>query len=564
MPSNTIPREDFLNRESEFNYLRELPKLKLSALGGNLFLEGTGGIGKTELLKQLYQSFFHENDIIPFYYSFRTANLKGPYFAKDYFTRFVKQYLSFVRKTLPATTSLAEPLQHLLPAISSLGLHWLSACIENFQEHVSRNDIYWQMVAAISAPVVVAQNSGKSVVVLLDDFDAAAYLHEFTRGDTQDLASLFGESMGNVHCPHVIAGSAGVLESFFTDHALIGMTERMRLGPLPADLAVNLFRSHLAKLKINCPPAEQLKFLNILQGNPLYIRNLAKTVWKMGKKDFEESDLRECYSFEVANGETAFYWSSLLNRFAKNNSAQRRTILNILMHFFEKGSIDDYNRLSKTLGLCEAETVNALHAIHASGLIREEDAVIQDFIRCQYMIEIEGRDTDYARGKITARHAPASNEPCFEMTIPMSENAELVVAKAVEQIGKNLYLNADFLNLLQLALIEVCINAIEHSGSYEKKVFLKFIPRPDRLKIIIENDGKPFSLASLSEIPVEEKLRTGVKRGWGLKLVHKIMDNVQVERINNRTRVTLTKEIDAGIAEPEIWTESETIDEVIK
>ena len=103
--------------------------------------------------------------------------------------------------------------------------------------------------------------------------------------------------------------------------------------------------------------------------------------------------------------------------------------------------------------------------------------------------------------------------------------------------------NDEFLNYLQLALIEVCINAIEHSGSYEKKVFLKFIVRPEKLEIIVESSGRAFSLDSRREIPVEEKLRMGMKRGWGFKLVYSIMDNVKVERVNDRTRVILTKNI---------------------
>jgi anti-sigma regulatory factor (Ser/Thr protein kinase) len=40
---------------------------------------------------------------------------------------------------------------------------------------------------------------------------------------------------------------------------------------------------------------------------------------------------------------------------------------------------------------------------------------------------------------------------------------------------------------------------------------------------------------------VEEKLQAGMRRGWGFKLVQQIMDSVKVERINDRTRVILTK-----------------------
>ena len=545
MPFNAIPAENFLNREPELNYLKGLSNLKANALGGDVFLDGARGMGKTELLKQIYRILFWENNVVPFYYSFKTANLKGTYFAQDYFTGFVRQYISFVKKDPSLASNVAEPLQRLMPTISSLGLYWLIDYIEGFQDHVNKNDFYWQLVAAISAPVMAAQKLGKPVIIMLDDFDAAAHLYESSLGDAHGLISLFGESMRNRRCPHVITGSAGALESIFTDHSLIGMTERMRLGPLPEDLAVALFRAHLRNLKITCAPGVQLEFLDILRGNPFYIKNLAKAAWKMQKNAINEKDLIECYSFEVSDGETAFYWASAFSRYVKN-SAQRKAMLKLLMHAIENGGIEDGKRLSMVSGLGEAETETLLGALETSGIIRAKDAVLQDFIHCLYMKGIEGRNANDAREKIEAKYIQEREESCFELVIPMSSNAELVVAKAVEQIGRNMNLDAEFLNYLQLALIEVCINAIEHSGSYEKKVFLKFITRPDKLEIIIENSGRPFSLESIKEVPVEEKMRLGMKRGWGYKLVHKIMDSVKVERINDRTRVILTKNIDNG------------------
>jgi anti-sigma regulatory factor (Ser/Thr protein kinase) len=542
VPFNTIPAEDFLNRVNELDYLRGLSVLKGNALGGNVFLEGARGIGKTELLKQLYRLLFWEDHVVPFYYSFKAANLKGTYFAKDYFTKFVRQYISFARKDPSLADSAAEPIQRLMPAISSLGLYWLIDCIEDFQEHVNKKDVYWQIVAAISAPVVAAQKSGKPVIVMLDDFDAAEHLYESSLGDAHGLISLFGESMKNNLCSHVMTGSAGALEAIFTDHSLIGMTEQMRLGPLPEDLATALFKAHLANLKITCAPDEPLKFLGILRGNPLYIRNLAKAAWKMQKKELNEKDLIECYGFEVSEGETAFYWSSVFSRYVQN-AATRKVMLKLLMRSVENGGSEDGERLSMISGLCEAETGAIIETMESAGFIRDRDAVFQDFIRCLYMKEIEGRKADDVREKIESKYISEREESCFELVIPMSSNAELVVAKAVEQIGRNMNLDSEFLNHLQLALIEVCINAMEHSGSYEKKVFLKFITRPDKLQIIIENSGRPFSLDSRTEIPIEEKLRLGMKRGWGFKLVYAIMDSVKVERVNDRTRVILTKEI---------------------
>jgi anti-sigma regulatory factor (Ser/Thr protein kinase) len=527
VPFNAIPAADFLNRENELNYLKGLSALKEKALGGDVFLVGARGMGKTELLKQLYRSLFWEDKVVPFYYSFKTANLKGAYFAKDYFTGFVRQYISCAKKDPSVADNVAEPLQRLMPAISSLGLYWLIDCIEDFQEQVNKNDIYWQMVAAISAPVVAAQKSGTPVSVMLDDFDAASSLYETSLGDAHGLISLFEESMRN---------------NVFSDHSLMGRTEQMRLGPLPEDLAAQLFRSHLANLKITCPPGVKLDFLDILRGNPLYIRNIAKAAAKMQKQDLTEKDLIECYSFEVSAGEIAFYWSSVFSRYVPNPT-KRKAMIKFLMHSVENGSIADGNRLSMISGLGEAETETMLGSVETSGMLRDKDAVLQDFIRCLYLQEIEGREANDAMAMIAAKYLSEREKSSFELVIPMSSNAELVVAKAVEQIGININLDAEFLKHLQLALIEICINAIEHSGSYEKKVFLKFITRPDKLEIVIENSGKPFSSDSLKEIPVEEKLRMGIKRGWGFKLVYSIMDSVKVERVNDRTRVILTKEI---------------------
>ena len=258
MPFNAVPVEDFFNRENELQYLKGLSDLKKKALGGDVLLEGERGMGKTELLKQLYRLLYWEDEVVPFYYCFKTANLKGAYFAKDYFAGFVRQYVSFAKKEPSIAQSAAEPLERLMPAISSLGLYWLIDCIEDFQTHVNRNDLYWQIVAAISVPVVAAKKGGKPVTVMLDDFDAAASLYEANLGDRAGLVSLFRESMQNSRCPHVMTGSAGELDAIFTDHSLVGTTEPMRLGPLPEDVAAELFGAHLAHLKI-APPRGRRK-----------------------------------------------------------------------------------------------------------------------------------------------------------------------------------------------------------------------------------------------------------------------------------------------------------------
>jgi anti-sigma regulatory factor (Ser/Thr protein kinase) len=378
---------------------------------------------------------------------------------------------------------------------------------------------------------------------MLDDFTASEDLHELKRGDAPGLTSLFEESMKNSLCPHIITGSPSAkLEAIFSDPSLHKGTERMRLSPLPEDTAYVLYASLLQKMKITCDREAALGLIRRLRGNPLYIRNMAKAAWKMKKNNLEERDLIECYGFEIMDGETAFYWSSVFAETLRDKGL-RRTVLGLLMHRLSKGETDDRERLSRVLGVREVELGAALDVLELNDLGQGSDPVLEDFVQSLYMKEIEGRTSGEIRQQIEAKYGAQRDSSVFEMVIPMSGQAELVAASAVEQIGKNINLEPEVMHYLQLALVECCINAMEHSGSYEKKVYLKFLSSPQKLEVMIESPGRPFSLDSLEESPTEKKMEAGQKRGWGFTLMRKIMDEVKVERVHDRTRVTLVKNI---------------------
>jgi anti-sigma regulatory factor (Ser/Thr protein kinase) len=544
MPLAAIPAKDFLNREEEFAALRRLADLRRDGLASNLLLLGARGSGKTELFKQLYREvFWGGRDVIPFYYSFRTAALKTSTFARDYFTRFVKQYAAFVTKEPLLVDDAGMPLRRLLPVLSSAGLDWLIDAVDEFGEHTDSGDLYGQILSAISAPAAAAKKGGRQILVMLDDFTASERLYEAKEGDAPGLVSLFEESMRNRLCPHIITGSpAGRLETIFSDPSLRRETERMHLLPLPEDTACSFFAALLGKMDMTCGREETLGLVRAVRGNPLYLRNMAKAAWKMKKKDLGEKDLVECYGVEISDGETAFYWSSVLAESLRTKSMVR-TVLKLLMHRLEKPETDDSTRLSQVLGVRDAELGQALELLEVNGAGLHDDPVFDDFVRARFMREVEGRSADAIRETLGKRFGEEHGATRFEMVIPMTDQAELVAARAVEQIGKNINLEPDLLNSIQLALVETCINAMEHSGSYEKKIYLAFISSPERLEITIESPGRHFSLDSLRESPIEEKLAGGRKRGWGFTLIRKIMDDVKVERVHDRTRVTLVKNI---------------------
>jgi len=544
MPLTGVPAKDYLNRDNELSYLRRLADMRQDGLAVNVLLLGTRGVGKTELLKQVFRDVFWEGrEVVPFYYSFKTAALKSSTFARDYFTRFFKQYAAYVKKEPLLVDDAGMSLNRLMPVLSSAGLDWMLDIADAFQEHAVSGDLYGQILAAISAPAAAAKRGGRRILVMLDDFAASEDLHEVRRGDAPGLASLFEESMKNSLCPHIITGSpAARLEGIFSDPSLRKDIERMQLLPLPEDTSFSFFDSLLRKMHITCEMREALGLIRTVRGNPLYLKNMAKAAWKTMKKELREKDLAECYCLDVLDGETAFYWSSVLSEQIRTKGLLR-TMLKLLMRRLTKAGTDDEARLSQVLGIRDAELGQAMEILDGNGLGSHADPVFEDFVRALYMREIEGRSAGEIRELIGERFGVQRDSSRFEMVIPMTDQAELVAARAVEQIGKNINLEPDLLNYIQLALVETCINAIEHSGSYEKKIYLTFLSTPEQLEITIESPGRPFSLDTLRESAVEEKLASGRKRGWGFTLIRKIMDEVRVERVHDRTRVTLVKKI---------------------
>jgi serine/threonine-protein kinase RsbW len=130
----------------------------------------------------------------------------------------------------------------------------------------------------------------------------------------------------------------------------------------------------------------------------------------------------------------------------------------------------------------------------------------------------------------------------FELTLPAAADAELVAARALEQIGETAALPAEEVGRVRTALIEACINAFEHGGSPGARVRLVFSVAGDELRIRVENRGRPLAVAAGS-------VGTGVRRrGWGLRLMRELMDSVELEPREDGVTLVMTKRIAAGEA----------------
>jgi serine/threonine-protein kinase RsbW len=124
----------------------------------------------------------------------------------------------------------------------------------------------------------------------------------------------------------------------------------------------------------------------------------------------------------------------------------------------------------------------------------------------------------------------------YEIVVPMGEDTELIAAQTIEEIARRHHFAPRAINQIKTALVEACINAAEHSLSPDRKIYQKFSVEDDKIVITISNRGLRLADKKAVEFTPKEG-----RRGWGLKLMKTLMDEVKFEQTDDGTRISMTK-----------------------
>ena len=131
------------------------------------------------------------------------------------------------------------------------------------------------------------------------------------------------------------------------------------------------------------------------------------------------------------------------------------------------------------------------------------------------------------------------------LPLPMLPDMEIAASKTATAMAEYMSMSPDRIDEVRMAVVEACINAIEHSGAPDRKVHITFSilgdPVPEKLQIEIADLGVGFEPDQVEEPRIEEKLRANRKRGWGLKIIEGLMDEVEVKTSSRGTTVRMTK-----------------------
>ena len=128
----------------------------------------------------------------------------------------------------------------------------------------------------------------------------------------------------------------------------------------------------------------------------------------------------------------------------------------------------------------------------------------------------------------------------YEMILPMGEDTEIIAAQTVEEIARRQGFKQAAINQIKTALVEACINATEHSHSPDRKIYQRFKVEDDRLVITVMNRGVKIPAEKIAESGAPIEPGKG-RRGWGLKLMRTLMDEVNFEQTDEGTRISMVK-----------------------
>jgi len=174
-----------------------------------------------------------------------------------------------------------------------------------------------------------------------------------------------------------------------------------------------------------------------------------------------------------------------------------------------------------------------LWLVSAEGFSSEAEKVLQK----HHAYNSSRRQIDLLSARLqSSSEAPALADE-YEMVIPMGTDTELIAAHTVEQIARRIKFGPEAINQIKLALVEACINATEHSLSPDRKIYQRFRVEADKLTVTI---------ASRGIVPANPPGQNGggdgeSRRGWGLKLIKTLMDEVEFERVDDGTQLRMTK-----------------------
>ncbi|MCB1055413.1 MAG: ATP-binding protein [Acidobacteria bacterium] len=131
------------------------------------------------------------------------------------------------------------------------------------------------------------------------------------------------------------------------------------------------------------------------------------------------------------------------------------------------------------------------------------------------------------------------------MRLPMQPDMEIEAGKVATSMAEAMEMSPDKIDEVRMAVVEACINAIEHSNAPDREVLIEVAilgaKQPERLCVKVHDAGVGFVPETIEAPSLERKLKAKRKRGWGLTIIRGLMDEVEIQSGADGTTVVMYK-----------------------
>ncbi len=129
------------------------------------------------------------------------------------------------------------------------------------------------------------------------------------------------------------------------------------------------------------------------------------------------------------------------------------------------------------------------------------------------------------------------------LTIPSATRHLARVRRFVDQRAHDAGLSERAASEVQLAVDEACANAIEHAygGRESGEVEIATRAEAGRFTVIIRHRGVPFDRSAYQPPDLQRAAAERWKGGFGVALMHRLVDEVEYRRRGRTSEVCLTK-----------------------
>jgi serine/threonine-protein kinase RsbW len=116
----------------------------------------------------------------------------------------------------------------------------------------------------------------------------------------------------------------------------------------------------------------------------------------------------------------------------------------------------------------------------------------------------------------------------------------IIIEKWLDEIAREQKLPSEVAFALETCAEELLTNIVKHGGKSLPDIDLTLKLHPDRIELVVEDDGRPFDVAAAPVHVVDAPLAEVEPGGLGIQLIRSFADDLRYERAGRGNRVYTT------------------------